>query len=182
MRHLAVSSPPFPFARKFAIFGQKRHRFVWEYIYDNFTVAPLAIWPLNGSEARGDFVLIQTFLLFTSKSCCSYAKKFHIMIIYTWKASSFNKTKSTPSSCPLRGQGTTKWGGGGGAGGQEVYGRREKRGREAGFPRWREAGEKGGNYATLRNISQSKKCKGAGAKKYRAGSGRFKPPCPLPPY
>ena len=24
---------------------------------------------------------------------------------------------------------------------QEVYGRREKRGREAGFPRWQEAGE-----------------------------------------
>ena len=55
--------------------------------------------------------------------------------------------------------------------GREVYGRREKRGREAGFPRWREAGEKGKNYAALRNISQSKKCKGAGAKKYRAGTG-----------
>ena len=55
--------------------------------------------------------------------------------------------------------------------GREVYGRREKRGREAGFPRWREAGEKGENYATLPNISQSKKCKGAGAKKYRAGTG-----------
>ena len=52
-----------------------------------------------------------------------------------------------------------------------MYGRREKRGREAGFPRWREVGEKGKNYATLRNISQSKKCKGAGAKKYRAGTG-----------
>ena len=61
--------------------------------------------------------------------------------------------------------------------GREVYGRREKRGREA--------GEKGKNYATSCNISQSKKCKGAGAVKYRAGpglkgtgSGRFKPPCP----
>ena len=52
-----------------------------------------------------------------------------------------------------------------------MYGRREKRGREAGFPRWREAGEKGKNYVTLRNISQSEKCKGAGAKKYRAGTG-----------
>ena len=47
--------------------------------------------------------------------------------------------------------------------GREVYGRREKRGREA--------GEKGKNYATLRNISQSNKCKGAGAKKYGAGTG-----------
>jgi len=54
---------------------------------------------------------------------------------------------------------------------REMYGRREKRGREAGLTSWREAGEKGENYATLRNISQSKKCKGAGAKKYRAGTG-----------
>ena len=69
---------------------------------------------------------------------------------------------------------------GGGTGGRETGrkgggrctgGVREKRGREAGFPRWREAGEKGKNYATLHNISQSKKCKGAGAKKYRAGTG-----------
>ena len=55
--------------------------------------------------------------------------------------------------------------------GREVYGRREKRGREAGFPRWREAREKGKNYAALHNISQSKKCKGSGAKKCRAGTG-----------
>jgi len=55
--------------------------------------------------------------------------------------------------------------------GQEVYGRREKRGQEAGFPRWQEAGEKGENYATLRNILQLKKCKGAGAKNYRAETG-----------
>ena len=61
----------------------------------------------------------------------------------------------------------------------------EKRGREAGFPRWREAGEKGKNYATLRNISQSKKCKGREPKNTGrepglkgTGSGRFKPPCP----
>ena len=60
---------------------------------------------------------------------------------------------------------------GGGDRGREVYGRREKRGREAGFPMWREAGEKGKNYATLRTILQSKKCKGAGAKKYRVGTG-----------
>ena len=55
--------------------------------------------------------------------------------------------------------------------GREVYGRRERRGREAGFPRLREAGEKGKNYATLRKISQSKKCREAGANKYRAGTG-----------
>ena len=34
----------------------------------------------------------------------------------------------------------------------------------------REAGEKGKNYATLHNILQSKKCKEAGANKYRAGN------------
>ena len=51
-----------------------------------------------------------------------------------------------------------------------MNGRRKKREREAGFPRRREVGEKGENYATLCNILQSKKCKGAGAKKYRAGT------------
>ena len=67
------------------------------------------------------------------------------------------------------------------------YGKREKRGWEAGFPRWREAGEKGKNCATLCNILQSKKCKGAGAKKYRAGTGikgygkwEVQTPCPPP--
>ena len=61
-----------------------------------------------------------------------------------------------------------------------MYGRREKRGREAGFPRWREAGEKN---ATLRNISQSKIAKrreptntGRGPGLKGKGSGRFKPP------
>ena len=67
-------------------------------------------------------------------------------------------------------------GGTGGAGdrekrGREVNGRREKMRQEAGFPRWREAGEKGKNNATLRNILQSKKCKEAGANKYMAGTG-----------
>ena len=47
--------------------------------------------------------------------------------------------------------------------GWEVYGRRDKRGKEA--------GEKRRNYATLRNISQSKKCKEAGANKYRPLTG-----------
>ena len=72
--------------------------------------------------------------------------------------------------------------------GREVYGRREKRGQEAGFPRWQEAGEKGKTYATLRNILQSKKCKGREPKNTGrepglkgTGSGRFKPPCPPPP-
>ena len=58
------------------------------------------------------------------------------------------------------------------AGDREKRGRRrENRGREGGFPRWREAGEKGENHATLCNISQSKKCKEEEANKYRAGTG-----------
>ena len=61
-------------------------------------------------------------------------------------------------------------GGGRGAGDREKRGR-EKRGREAGFPKWREGGEKGKNYATLRSISQSKKCKEAGDNKYGAVTG-----------
>jgi len=40
-----------------------------------------------------------------------------------------------------------------------------------GFPSWREEGEKGKNYATLHSILQLKKCKEAGANKYRAGTG-----------
>ena len=30
-------------------------------------------WPLNGNEAEGDLVLIQTLLLLLCKSSCSYA-------------------------------------------------------------------------------------------------------------
>ena len=32
---------------------------------DHFTVSCLGAWPLNESEARGDFVLIETSLLFS---------------------------------------------------------------------------------------------------------------------
>jgi len=73
-------------------------------------------------------------------------------------------------------------------GGQEVYGRREKKGRKAEFPRWREAGEIGKNYASLRTLLKPKKRKEAGANKNRAGTGikgygggKFEPPPdPLP--
>ena len=40
---------------------------------DHFTVVDLATWPLNGSEAGGDFVLIHTSLLVLCKSTYSYA-------------------------------------------------------------------------------------------------------------
>ena len=69
--------------------------------------------------------------------------------------------------------------------GREVYGRREKRGREAGFPRWREAGEKGKNYAIFRNRKNAKgrsqKIQG-GHRDYRVQeAGGLNPSVPPPP-
>ena len=55
--------------------------------------------------------------------------------------------------------------------GGRCTGGREKRGQEVGFSRWQEVGEKGKNYATLRTILQSKKCKEAGTNKHRVGTG-----------
>ena len=67
-------------------------------------------------------------------------------------------------------------------------GGREKRGREAGFPRWREAGEKGKitqHYAIFRNRKNAKgrepKNTGREPGLKGTGSGRFKPPRPPPP-
>ena len=40
------------------------------------------LWPLNRSEADGDLVLLQTFLLFMCKSWYSHANKPVNMIIY----------------------------------------------------------------------------------------------------
>ena len=40
---------------------------------DHFTVVFLVTWPLNGNEAGGDLVLIQTLLLLLCKSSCSNA-------------------------------------------------------------------------------------------------------------
>ena len=42
---------------------------------DHFTVADLVTWPLNGSEAGVDLVLIHTSLLLLCKSSCSYANQ-----------------------------------------------------------------------------------------------------------
>ena len=43
------------------------------YSIDHFTVVGLVTWPLNGSEAGVDLVLIQTSLFLLCKSSCSYA-------------------------------------------------------------------------------------------------------------
>ena len=45
---------------------------------------------------------------------------------------------------------------------REGYRRREEKGLEAGFPKWREPGEKEKNFAILRNILQSTQNKEAG--------------------
>ena len=42
---------------------------------DHFTVVFLVTWPLNGNEAGGDLVLIQTLLLLLCKSRCSFANQ-----------------------------------------------------------------------------------------------------------
>ena len=39
----------------------------------HFTAVCLVTWPLSGSEAGDDLVLIKTLLLFTGKSCGSHA-------------------------------------------------------------------------------------------------------------
>ena len=76
----------------------------------HFTVVCLVTWPLSGSEAGGDHVLIQTLLLFTCKSCCSHANKF--AFAYE-KHEVCIKTRSPPASLPLQGQvtrhTTVKW-------------------------------------------------------------------------
>ena len=45
----------------------------WKTPIDHFTVVCSVTWSLNGSEARGDLVLIQTSLLLLCKSSCSNA-------------------------------------------------------------------------------------------------------------
>ena len=55
-----------------------------------------------------------------------------------------------------------------GAGGVREAG---EEGAGSGIPKVAGSGRKRENYATLCNILQSKKCKGAGAKKCRAGTG-----------
>ena len=45
---------------------------------DHFTVVCSVTWSLNGSEARGDLVLIQTSLLLLCKSSCSNANEVYL--------------------------------------------------------------------------------------------------------
>ena len=54
----------------------------WE-LTIKITVVGVVTWPLNGSEAGGDLVLIQTSLLLLCKSSFSYA---NLVVIYMRKA------------------------------------------------------------------------------------------------
>jgi len=63
---------------------------------------------------------------------------------------------------------TGRIGGGRGAGGGREVG---EEGAGSRIPKVVGSRTKRENYATLHNILQSKKCKGAGAKKYRVGTG-----------
>ena len=56
---------------------------------DHFTVVCSVPWPLNRSEAGGDLVLLQAFLLYMCKSWYSHANKPVNMIIYIWKTRRF---------------------------------------------------------------------------------------------
>ena len=42
------------------------------FLIDHFTVVCSVTWPLNGSEAAADLVLIKTLLLLLCKSSCSH--------------------------------------------------------------------------------------------------------------
>ena len=81
----------------------------------HFKVVCSVPWPLNGSEAGRDLVLLQTFSFFMCKSWYSHANKPVNMIIYIWKTlkKDCNKTRSPSASLPFKDQGsehtTVKW-------------------------------------------------------------------------
>ena len=77
---------------------------------DHFTVLGLVTWPLNGSEAGGDLVSIQTSLLLLCKSSCSYAN----WLAFTWeKQRGLYQSKVTSSLTCIHGRvtkhTTVKW-------------------------------------------------------------------------
>ena len=77
---------------------------------DQFTVVCLVTWPLDGSEARVDLVLIQTSLLLLCKTSCSDGNKVHL---HDKSREVCIKTRSTLASLPSTGQvaeqTTVKW-------------------------------------------------------------------------
>ena len=77
---------------------------------DHYTVVCLVTWPLDGSEARVDLVLIQTSLLLLCKTSYSDVNKVHL---HDKRREVCIKTRSTLASLPSTGQvaeqTTVKW-------------------------------------------------------------------------
>ena len=99
-------------------FISSRHRVIssisnltkWCPTIAHFTVVSLATWPLNGSEAGGDLVLIQTSLLLLCKSTWSYANQ----LAFIWERQrGLYQSKVTSSLACIHGQvtkhTTVKW-------------------------------------------------------------------------
>ena len=57
----------------------RRYDVSWKPTISHFSVVRSVPWPLNRSEAGGDLVLLQTFLLFMCKSWYS-----HVTSLWTW--------------------------------------------------------------------------------------------------
>ena len=72
---------------------------------DHFTVVCLVTWPLGGSKARVDLVLIQTSFLLMYKTICSDVNKVHL---HDKSREVCVKTRSTLASLPSKGQVTTQ--------------------------------------------------------------------------
>ena len=77
---------------------------------DHFTVVCSVTWPLNGSEAGGDLVLIKTSLSLSCRSSYSYANCFHL---HKKSREVCIKARSPPASLAVTGQvtkhATVKW-------------------------------------------------------------------------
>ena len=68
---------------------------------DHFTVVCSVTWPLNGSEAGGDLVLIQASLLLLCKSTCANANWVHL---HDKSSEVCIKTSSPLASLAFKGQ------------------------------------------------------------------------------
>ena len=92
------------------LFSGKILSLLMECPIDHFTVVCLVTWPLDGSEARVDLVLIQTSLLLLCKTSCSDVNKVHL---HDKSREVCIKTRSTLASLPSTGQvaeqTTVKW-------------------------------------------------------------------------
>ena len=73
---------------------------------DHLTVVCSVSWPLNGIEAGGDLVLIQTSLLLLCKSCSSYANYVHL---HDKSREVWFKARSPPFKGQVTEQTTVKW-------------------------------------------------------------------------